>query len=121
MFSVVVEGLEDATEFNQDYYMDMSEETVTLTVTNSAGEKKDYECRGVYLRDVMSVLGAEEYTSVKVVAADYEQTFDAALVNEDTTFFAIEVNGSTEDCPTILAASKGSKYIVKSVIQLVIE
>jgi len=121
MFSVVVDGVEDATEFNQGYYMDMNEKTVTLSVQNSAGEKKDYTCRGVYLKDVLSALGAENYKSVNVIAADMEQKFDSKLIQEDTTFFAIEVNGSLEDCPVIIGASKGSKYMVKSVIQLVIE
>jgi len=120
MFSVMIEGAEDATEFNQDYYNDMEVSTVTLSV-KKGDETTQYECTGVYLRDVLSALGVTEYETVTVIAADYEKEYTKEIVDKDTTFFAVKVNGETEDCPEVLAASEGSGFTVKNVIQLIIE
>lgn len=121
MFSVMVEGVEDVTEFNQDHYNDMDIQTVTLTITKD-DTPTDYQCTGVLLKDVLAALGATDYTSVTVVAVDgYEKTYDKDVIEEDTTFFALEVNGETEDCPETFAASMGSGYSIKNVQKIIVE
>ena len=50
IFSIMVEGVEEVTEFNQDYYSDLSEKTATLSVSGT-----NYNCRGVAFKDVLSL------------------------------------------------------------------
>ncbi len=121
IFSVMVEGVEDVTEFNQDHYNDMDIQTVTLTVTKN-DVPTDYQCTGVIFQEVLSALGATDYTSVTVVAVDgYEKTYDKAVIEEDTTFFAVKVDGETEDCPQTIAATMGSGYTIKNIQKLIVE
>ena len=117
LFSVMVEGVEDVSEFNQDYYSDLSEKEVTLAVSGT-----NYSCRGVAFKDVLSQLGASAYTSVTVIGVDgTKQVFDKATITDSGTFFAIEVNGVSNDCPMLFAASKGSKYTIKDVAQIIVK
>ena len=120
VFSIAVDGAEDATEFNQDHYNDMQIQTVTLSIEKN-GETKEYVCTGVTFSDVLASLGVSECESVTVIAADYEKTYSWDVIQEDTTFFAVEVNGETEGCPETFAASQGSSFSVKNVIQIIIQ
>jgi osmotically-inducible protein OsmY len=122
MFSVVVKGVADVSEFNQDTYSNMDEQSVTLSVANAAGVKVDYVCRGVLLKDIVDQLGVSTYASVTVIGVDgYKKVFDKATIQDTGTLFAISVNGKTDDCPMMFAVSKGSGYSIKNVAQLIVQ
>ncbi len=115
IFSVLVEGASSASEFNQDYYSDLSEQTATLTVSGT-----NYTCKGVYLKDILSQLGASSYTSVTIVGVDgSKQVLDKTAVADKGTMFVIDVNGSSGDCPAVFSASKNIK--VMNVTQIMIK
>ena len=115
IFSVLVEGASSASEFNQDYYSDLSESTATLTVSGTG-----YTCKGVYIKDILTQLGASTYTSVTVVGVDgSKQTLDKTAVADKGTMFIIDINGSSDDCPAVFCATKNAK--VMNVTQIIIK
>ncbi len=94
-WSISVEGA-DVSAFTNADYAKLNEVSFTAVLKNKAGEKTEQECLGVRFADIVQAIGAGEYVSISVEAADgYTQDYTPDVVNDEKTILATAIDGKS--------------------------
>lgn len=113
-WSITVEGA-SKTEFNSNDYAKLTGVKVDAVLKKKDGSETKQVWDGVPLKDVLTVLGVKEYTSITLSADDYTKDYTPDIVNDAKTILGTAVNGEklTKDGPVeaVAGTQTGNMWI----------
>ncbi|NLM51587.1 MAG: molybdopterin-dependent oxidoreductase [Firmicutes bacterium] len=126
-WSITVEGLgEEAVTFTSADAAKLTMRQVTAVRAKKDGTQETQNWEGVSLKDVLDMLGAKEYQSVIVEAADgYAQEYTKEIVDRAETILGLKLEGQPldEDSGPVQAVPAGEpgNMWIKNVAKLIVK
>ncbi len=117
-FSITVNG----TEFTNENAKDLEFVTVTINKKDKDDNLKPGQWQGYRIKDILEAAGVEEYTSVKVAAADeFSVDLTKDVVDAETTLLGFIKDGealSEDESPRLTVEGEGSSVWIKGVASI---